>query len=519
MSNFKIVPSNLKKIDEKGEFFKKVKKFFSDDYYIPTFKLKAGDKIVDDAGKGYVVVKTESPEDRAEKTFLTLKLRGIDDGKEWNVLTGTDKPWIPLEQCNKKLRISSKKLTEAFNPQFNLYKVKIGYGDDVIDACIIEDNEETVKDAIIKKCPHCKFISAEKVSPDMNGFLEISAPFVDADFEERLGWNKELINEGLSTYTVMFFHEGNTYTGVISATSEEDAKKKFAECCPHCSIDRVQKGRLAFDAFYIGPGFEEDMGWDEKETSRYEVIDSKSVRDSDGFYTDYTLYYDNEEDIYLCIFGDEDLYTPSNSEPDVEFDTEREAIEWFENYNGYEDDIDEDWEVNKSKKVLVYKEEDIPDVAEYLMNWFPDETAGWEGPELKTALYALHGNIKGIEGLPFSFDMEEEEEGDELDEDVETEDTIKINQATKNKLNKICQKYCGWKLPEEIRTLWDELVEAGVDPILVQGYPTSVAEDGGKSWEINYTIKDKDVINSRFIYQVYEGNGDSLKNEYNIYFS
>lgn len=351
------------------------------------------------------------------------------------------------------------------------------------------------------------------------------------EVEEDLEVNKSkkvlVHNEGLSTYTVMFFHKGDTYTGVISATSEEDAKKKFAEYCPHCSIDRVQKGRLAFEAPYIGPDFEENMGWDEKETPRYEVIDSKSVLDSDGFYTDYTLYHDNEEDKYLCIFGDEDLYTPSNTEPDVEFDTEKEAIEWFVNYNGFDEDVDENWGwQDRTKKVLEYAEEDIPAIKDYLIHCYPDETAGYESADIEDALYGLNKEplpLKGVE-LPFVFEMIEfDEDGDDIEDFTEgypkNDDEVYINAAVRKHLNSICQKYCGWKEPKDIRPLWNELVEAGVDPIMVSGYPTSIAPDGGRSWEISFTMNDKPVRNSLFIYSVYESDGDSLKNEYNIYFS
>lgn len=74
---------------------------------------------------------------------------------------------------------------------------------------------------------------------------------------------------------------------------------------------------------------------------RYEYIKSKSVLDIDGFYTDYTMYYDWQENVYIFIFGDNNLYDPYNSEPDWECETEREANEWFNSYSGFEDDKDD----------------------------------------------------------------------------------------------------------------------------------------------------------------------------------
>ena len=73
----------------------------------------------------------------------------------------------------------------------------------------------------------------------------------------------------------------------------------------------------------------------------YEYIKSKQVYDSDGFLTDYTMYYDYDTDRFIFIFGDNDVYTPYNTYPDYDCETESEANDWFSNYNGFEDDLDE----------------------------------------------------------------------------------------------------------------------------------------------------------------------------------
>lgn len=73
------------------------------------------------------------------------------------------------------------------------------------------------------------------------------------------------------------------------------------------------------------------------EDERYEYIKSKTVLDSGGWRTDYTMYYDWEDDKYIFIFGDNDLYDPTNESPDWECDTEAEANEWFDNYEGYDE--------------------------------------------------------------------------------------------------------------------------------------------------------------------------------------
>lgn len=76
-----------------------------------------------------------------------------------------------------------------------------------------------------------------------------------------------------------------------------------------------------------------------EDISTWEEIASKSVMDADGFYTDYTLWYNTASDEYVCIFGDKDIYDPTNYDADAEFDNEDEAREWFDSYNGFEDDF------------------------------------------------------------------------------------------------------------------------------------------------------------------------------------
>ena len=85
------------------------------------------------------------------------------------------------------------------------------------------------------------------------------------------------------------------------------------------------------------------------EDGRYRFIDSKTVIDSDGFNTEYTMYYDESEDKYVFVFGDSDLYSPYDGYFDFECDTEQEAYEWFDSYvgPGEDDEFDEfdeyDW--------------------------------------------------------------------------------------------------------------------------------------------------------------------------------
>lgn len=72
---------------------------------------------------------------------------------------------------------------------------------------------------------------------------------------------------------------------------------------------------------------------------QYTYVKSKDVNDADGYLTEYTMYYDEVEDRYVFVFGDSDIYNPNDGyeEFDYECDTEREADEWFDNYEGFAD--------------------------------------------------------------------------------------------------------------------------------------------------------------------------------------
>ena len=70
----------------------------------------------------------------------------------------------------------------------------------------------------------------------------------------------------------------------------------------------------------------------------YKYIRSKMVYDADGYTTEYTLYSTADGSRYFCMFGDSDIYDPDPDYADWEGESYQEAIEWFDNYEGYNDD-------------------------------------------------------------------------------------------------------------------------------------------------------------------------------------
>lgn len=71
----------------------------------------------------------------------------------------------------------------------------------------------------------------------------------------------------------------------------------------------------------------------------YAYVASKSVLDSDGFYTDYT-WYKNQDGLNVFVFGDSDIYKPEDGYIDHEEEDDTAAQEWFDDYNGFEEDVD-----------------------------------------------------------------------------------------------------------------------------------------------------------------------------------
>ena len=74
--------------------------------------------------------------------------------------------------------------------------------------------------------------------------------------------------------------------------------------------------------------------------AEWETLDTKSVPDSDGFYTDYTLYKKKDEELYICMFGDREYNHPDEDYADFITEDSEEAYDWFYDYNGFEDDDD-----------------------------------------------------------------------------------------------------------------------------------------------------------------------------------
>lgn len=98
------------------------------------------------------------------------------------------------------------------------------------------------------------------------------------------------------------------------------------------------------------------------EENDWKELACKQVKDSDDFWTEYTLYVNADGDKFICMFGDRDFYPADESYADFETESEEEAWEWFNSYNGLMDDEDDDYELLEATT----KEVEIPKGANHI---------------------------------------------------------------------------------------------------------------------------------------------------------
>lgn len=307
------------------------------------------------------------------------------------------------------------------------------------------------------------------------------------------------------------------------------------------------------------------------DTDKYKKIMSKLVVGSDGFYTDYTMYYNPEEDNFFFILGDEDVYGPDPDHANRTCETSEEATRWYNNYNGFEDDyddyLDESFTSLQEDINDVVPAEDIEIVAEaepsketvtagpdagiaglinnlIIQNWdmngaYTDLIVNADSNnqpnianlakdivadinnhigKLQAALAILSPNVENIAAGESEAAQQLNVVNEALNEREKNtlERTGKISERIRRKLNSIVNRYNGWQEPAAIGKMFKELADEGVD-VTVMGPPQDYAP-GAKSWTVPWELDGVRVENSMFIYSVYEG-GETPRNEYNMYFS
>lgn len=133
----------------------------------------------------------------------------------------------------------------------------------------------------------------------------------------------------------------------------------------------------------------------EEYESEWTELASKSVLDSDGFYTDYTLYTNGST--FICMFGDKDIYEPDEMYADYETDDEEAAYSWFDHYEGFSDEDEEFFDVSSAATITA--SEDTDDLWEVI----DDEEFEFSG--VQDVGYDDDGNIMVIFNHAISEDM------------------------------------------------------------------------------------------------------------------
>ena len=120
---------------------------------------------------------------------------------------------------------------------------------------------------------------------------------------------------------------------------------------------------MAYDIFnkYNLDGIDDDASLTDTDAAEWKQVATKSVRDQDGFMTEYTWYTNG--DIHIFMFGDSDLVEPDEAYADWTCETEQEAQEWFNSYNGFEDEEEEPsfFDLDLDESVLTESYNNLPE--------------------------------------------------------------------------------------------------------------------------------------------------------------
>lgn len=171
----------------------------------------------------------------------------------------------------------------------------------------------------------------DKVAPES---VDSSAEYSDYKSDRRIG----VTNQRYKGYMIRLDRAGYGYNVYDKNGELEDSGYPSKEAARNFIDELVSE---ADDEIESSVDIDE-----ETEDPKWICLDIKHVRDSDGMLTDYALYTTEDEDKYICMFGDVDAYPPDEMYADAEFDSEEEALEWFEDYTGPGDeDEDEDYDV------------------------------------------------------------------------------------------------------------------------------------------------------------------------------
>lgn len=233
----------------------------------------------------------------------------------------------------------------------------------------------------------------------------------------------------------------------------------------------------------------------------YYRMDIKHVKDSDGFLTDYTWWYNPETEKHVFVFGDRDMYGPDDSDIDWEADSEETAKEWWDSYTGPYDEEDFDESLNESysdKDVKAFLDEiggytDYDGKVEQLMDYF--------GMTKDQAESAIQDHVTSPDEDDEDEDLNEKYHYAELNKDVVfIADACEFDHDTMEPTDTIADVEV--TMPELIDLYGETVVEIAMIGITRQ----SVQEAGGipSGWDISHLINN---IASKKFHEAYPTKG------------
>lgn len=192
--------------------------------------------------------------------------------------------------------------------------------DDIDDIDDIESTTTTIASTDIKAADEfddIEYLDALKLA--VEGYVEAQGYSCTTDIIDNLYFEVQLFDDDEEDF------ETPIYVYVIALDDIEPNMDEVDDDAQTIANDAVEE-------------YESSLG--EILDEKYTEIRSKSVLDSGGFTTDYTMYRDNRTGTYFFMFGDKDLYDPDPAYADWECETKEEADEWFDSYNGFDEDED-----------------------------------------------------------------------------------------------------------------------------------------------------------------------------------
>lgn len=159
------------------------------------------------------------------------------------------------------------------------------------------------------------------------------------------GDNKLIVDGDLANATV-YVTLSCDYQILKTESGNYDTRMKGSEVLDYIN-QAAQKYHIDKEDLDSSKNQKLNSAWDDTDTSEWEFIRSKDVRDWDGYWTEYCWYRNTATGKNVFVFGDSELYRPEDGEYDFETKNDEEAQEWFDSYTGADDD-DLDSSLNSS---------------------------------------------------------------------------------------------------------------------------------------------------------------------------